>query len=197
MRWLFLILWFAFSLQLAAQDDIVPIGYVDTAILNHQKLQRAHGGTESVSNGQFPVRIFVFLSPECPISINYTKTLNEIAAKFTERVVITGIIPGKSYPLKDVEKFSREYQLRFNLYIDSHKKITELAKATITPEVIVFQQDGKIIYRGAIDDWAVAPGRKKQKAFNHYLQNAIEAHLQGRLIVLRKTKPVGCLINNY
>ena len=58
-------------------------------------------------------------------------------------------------------------------------------------------KSGKLIYRGAIDDWIEELGQKKIKAQQHYLQNAIIQYLQKEDIQLKQTRPVGCLINEF
>lgn len=143
------------------------------------------------------LNLIIFLSPECPLSVNYTLALNEIKSNFGSRLSMVGIISGKTYSLKDVKKFSKDYKLLFALLIDREMNVSRQVKATVTPEVLLYNEFGEIKYRGAIDDWAVSLGKKKQKASNLYLHNAIQQSLLGEEITLKKTNPVGCLINDY
>ncbi|RYY31650.1 MAG: redoxin domain-containing protein [Chitinophagaceae bacterium] len=170
---------------------------VDTSLFSSYSLQHSRGQEEFVTIDKEPLNVLVFLSPECPLSINYTKPLNELASDYAGKVKFIGIVPGKSYSATTVQEFVSEYKVGFDVYIDKEKRFTKAAKATITPEVVVFSTAGNIIYRGAIDDWAIAVGKKKQKAFNKYLNNAIQAFLLGKEISVKSTKPVGCLINDY
>jgi hypothetical protein len=197
MRFIFVILSFGLSAGITAQEVIRTAGFCDTSLLRHLQLQVSDGDTEPVLTGDFQLNLLVFLSPECPLSINYTKTLNELATGFKGKVNFMGIIPGKSYSLPQVDSFVHDYKLRFKVYIDKGKKVTKTVDATVTPEVVLFQNDGRIVYRGAIDDWAVAPGKNRQKASDHFLRKAIEASLADKLAVQKNTRPVGCLINNY
>jgi thiol-disulfide isomerase/thioredoxin len=180
-----------------AQDLPSYASYLDTSLFRSITLVNSKGKAGLVSFKNPGVNVLVFLSPECPLCINYTRTLNELVTTFGSKATFTGIVPGKAYSAEEVEKFKKDYKVRFNIYIDRDKRLSKGCKATVTPEVIVFKQDGKVIYRGAIDDWAIAPGKKKQKAFNEYLHDAMQAYITGSVIKLKSTKPVGCLINDY
>ena len=196
MRFLLVILCLVSFFLLPGQYAVGQVNLINTGWLRTHNLQTSEGKIQPVLDGNFPLNLLVFLSPECPLSINYTKTLNSLAEQFSGKANIIGIIPGRSYSLGQADSFARDYKLRFPVFIDTDKKITGLVKATITPEVILFDRKGEIIYRGAIDDWAVDLGKKKISATDPYLGNAITAHLAGNQVVLKRTRPVGCLIND-
>ncbi|MHA4844997.1 redoxin domain-containing protein [Flavitalea antarctica] len=197
MRFIFVILSIGLSVGISAQEVIRTASFCDTGLLRHLELQVSNGSIQPVVASNLPLNILVFLSPECPLSINYTKTLNELATDFKGQVNLIGIIPGRSYLLPQVDSFVKDYKLKFKVFIDTGKKVTKTVDATVTPEVVLFQDNGRIVYRGAIDDWAVAPGKNRRKASNHYLIRAIESSLRDKQALLSNTRPVGCLINNY
>lgn len=141
--------------------------------------------------------LYIFLSPECPLSQNYTKTLNELNTQYRDKVVFTGIVPGKTYSSKEVKHFLGEYKVNFKVIRDKSKHLTEKLHGTVTPEVVLMDHNKTILYRGAIDDWAVSLGKKKISPTNPYLKNAIEQALNGERVIVQSTKPVGCLINDF
>lgn len=140
---------------------------------------------------------FVFLSPECPLCRNYTVTLNKLSNEFEKDLAIVGVIPGKTYRRKIIQDFKTEYHIAYPLQRDAKKKLSALWNATTTPEVVLVDAQYQVIYRGAIDDWAISPGRKKLSPQNMYLRNAVIQTLAGGEIAIRSTKAVGCLINDY
>ncbi len=196
MRYLIVILT-SLPLFLFSQGSLNLPTFVDTAIFRSQPLEQPNGEAGLIQIHDHQLNVLVFLSPECPLSINYTKPLNELAADYPGKVNFIGIVPGRSYDASVVEQFVKEYGLRFQVYIDKEKRITKTARATITPEVVAFNARGEILYRGAIDDWAIAPGKKKQNASKRYLNNAIQAFITGSEIPVKTTRAVGCLINDY
>ena len=145
-----------------------------------------------------PLNLFVFLSPECPLCKNYTTVLNKISQDFSlDSFVIIGIVSGKSYSPEEVNSFKKEFLVNFQLFIDPAKKLTNYLEATITPEVVLMSERGKLIYRGAIDDWVTDLGKKKLKPEKEYLRLAITQYINHQPISIKKTKPKGCYINEY
>lgn len=141
--------------------------------------------------------LLVFLSPECPLSKNYSVVLQKIADDFEQAVNVVGIIPGSTVSKKEMQAFTAKYKLSFPLLIDKKMVTVKAVSATITPEVVLMDSHGTQLYRGAIDDWAVDLGKKKNKASNEYLRLAIEQTISGMPVSTKMVQPVGCLINNF
>ena len=151
-----------------------------------------------ISNAQpTPVSIYVFLSPECPLCQNYTRTLNQLEQRYTGKITIIGIVPGKTWKKSDLTAFAAKYHLAFPLEQDSDLKLTHSLHATTTPEAILLGPDNTAIYRGAIDNWYKALGRSAGKPTQNYLQDAIDYTLRHQPPPTKKTVPVGCLINDF
>ena len=74
-----------------------------------------------------------------------------------------------------------------------------MVKATVTPEIIMVDNKGDLIYRGMIDNWFYALGKYRRVTTEFYLQDAIEAHFNNQQVAVQKTDPIGCFINmtNY
>jgi peroxiredoxin len=151
-----------------------------------------------ITNAQpAPVSIYVFLSPECPLCQNYTRTLNQLEGRYTGKITIYGIVPGKTWKRSDLTAFAAKYHLAFPLQQDRDLKITHSLHATTTPEAILLGPDSTVIYQGAIDNWYKALGRAAGKPTQNYLQDAIDCSLRHQSPPIKKTEPVGCLINDF
>jgi thiol-disulfide isomerase/thioredoxin len=145
-----------------------------------------------------PLNLFVFLSPECPLCKNYTTVLNKVTKDFPfDSLIIIGIISGKAYSAEEVNSFKKEFSVDFQLFIDPAKKLTNYLKATITPEVVLINEKSKLIYRGAIDDWVTDLGKNKLRPEKEYLRLAVTQYINHQPILIKKTKPKGCYINEY
>ena len=68
------------------------------------------------------------------------------------------------------------------------------AAATVTPEAAVFAADGRMVYRGRIDDWYVSFGKSRPAPVKRDLRDALEAALVGREITDSRTTAIGCYI---
>ena len=145
-------------------------------------------------NGNY-ASVFVFLAPDCPLSQNYTLTLNRLYENYIDSsVFFYGIIPGNSHPAEKVQEFASKYQIGYPVFFDHNLTLTKFLNATTTPEVFVASFDEKIIYHGAIDNWATALGDHRQVITEHYLDDALKSFVSRKEITIKETKPVGCLI---
>ena len=80
------------------------------------------------------------------------------------------------------------------MLFDPDFKLAHYYGATTTPEAVFIDKNGKLLYKGAIDNWAISLGKKRLEATAHYLRDAVENHLSGNVIDPKETKPVGCFI---
>ena len=158
---------------------------------------RAGSKKTFIETDRSPLTAVVFLSPECPLCKNYSLTLNQLTKKHGSTVRFYGVVPGKTYSPEAVRQFVDDYKISFPVLIDSQKEFSTRVEATVTPEVVVFRQSGDVVYRGAIDDWVQALGKKKQKPEQHYLEDAIARYLQNKEVLVKQTRPIGCLINEF
>ncbi len=144
-----------------------------------------------------PLQLFIFLSPECPMSKNYTLTLNKMFHQYNNQVEFYGCISGKGFTTVEIQSFIKTYKIAFPLFVDVDKKFTNYLKATVTPEVLLLNNNGELVYSGAIDNWLEDTGKQRVDVTKHYLMDAIEASLSNKTVAVKKTKAYGCLINDY
>lgn len=138
----------------------------------------------------------VFLSPECPLSRNYSLVLNQLQEQNKESIVIIGVFPGTSYLATDYLGFKEKYKIKFPLLTDSAKKLVGKLNAKVTPEVFLLDANEKILYSGAIDNWVIDLDKKRNQATVHYLSDAVTSYLRNQQVALVSTKAVGCYIND-
>ena len=147
---------------------------------------------EAISSG--PV-VFVFLSPECPLCINYTRTMTQLESRYQgHELTFFSVFPGTYYTEKEILDFETKYNFDFPAIMDPEFKLTELLNATVTPEAVLVSNEGVIKYSGAIDNWAFETGQKKLQATKHYLSDAIQSVLAGKPVITKRTEPKGCYI---
>jgi hypothetical protein len=143
------------------------------------------------------LRLFIFLSPECPLSQNYTSVLNNLDATFAGELQMVGIIPGKTYRQSEVDSFIKKYKITYPLFIDPSLDLSHYLKASVTPEAILLDTENHLVYKGAIDNWYKTLGRPGARATEHYLRDAIEANSRHQQPTIKRTTAVGCLINDF
>ncbi|GAB3742689.1 redoxin domain-containing protein [Spirosoma lituiforme] len=166
-----------------------PINTIPLRTLTQQRV--------TLGNYSRPLLAVVFLSPECPLCQQYTRTLNQLQRQYATELTIVGVFPGKAYSSAECQQFKSTYQLDFTLLMDRSRRLSSALGATTTPEVFLFDQQRSILYAGAIDDWVVSLGRTRNKADKTYLADAIAATKSGYPVSVARTTAIGCLINDY
>ena len=141
--------------------------------------------------------LFIFLSPECPLCQDYLSLFNSLQEKYETKIAFYGIVPGRAYPATVIKEFASEYQVRYPLLIDSLKSLTSYLHATVTPQVILLDNKNTLVYKGAVDDLLMGLGKRRVKVVNEYLKNAIAQSLENKMVTVKRTKAVGCRINDY
>ena len=137
--------------------------------------------------------VLIFYWQDCPISNGYAPELNRIAAAHTNfAFYIVQVDPELTAPA--AREHARKYDLREPVLLDPVHVLVKFAKATVTPEAVVIGKNGKVAYRGRIDDRYVANETMRAAAARHDLIDAMEAVAAGKAPVQSETKAVGCVI---
>ena len=97
-------------------------------------------------------------------------------------------------PCKAARKHQSEYEITWPVVLDPGNKIARRVSAKVTPEAIIVDAQGQVLYRGRIDDRHQAYGRKRPAPTTNDLQIAMNAISQDKPVPTPETKPVGCVI---
>jgi len=98
-----------------------------------------------------------------------------------------------AYPedgMKGMIERAKAQGMKYPYVVDATSDVARAFGATRTPEIFLFDMNGKLVYHGAVDDDAQNPGAVKE----HYLRNAVDALVNGKPIAVSETKSVGCSI---
>lgn len=143
------------------------------------------------------VRVFVFLSVTCPIANGYLPTLTRLAETHRAAPVeLFGVVVDPGVSRQDAAEHFAEYQGPFPILFDASRTLAAELKPTHVPEAFVVDAGGRLVYRGAIDNAWLALGRRRPRAEEHYLADAIDAALKLESSPVSRTAPVGCLIES-
>lgn len=147
-------------------------------------------------NEQKHIRAFVFLSTECPISNGYINLLNSLYAKsitLGNTVEYFGVVSDPTVSRIQASKHFAEFNANFPILFDASGILALTLKPSHIPEAFVLDRDGKLVYRGAIDNSWEAIGRRRLKGEKEFLTDAITLASSGKSVVVAETTPVGCL----
>ena len=142
------------------------------------------------------VRAFVFISTECPVSNGYIKTLNKIHAKIARsgmEAEFFGVVSDPTVSRTQAVKHFEEFEAEFTILFDASGLLAQAMKASHVPESFVLDRDGKLLYRGAIDNSWEALGRRRPQAEKEFFADALTAASAGEPVAVAATQPIGCL----
>ena len=101
--------------------------------------------------------VLFFLTTECPIGNLYSPEISRIVRHYKEQGVTCHAVYAHETSA-EITKHRREYKLSLGALLDPELKLAKLTGATVTPEACILSPDGKVLYRGRIDDRAVKFG---------------------------------------
>lgn len=140
--------------------------------------------------------VVVFLGTECPIANGCIPELNRQFAELVEadsHVAFFGVISDRSITRGAAARHAARFQIKFPVLFDASGELAEALKPTHTPEAFVIDRDGRLAYRGRIDNMYADLGKKRTLASRHDLAEAIADVLAARSVATPRTEPVGCL----
>ena len=133
--------------------------------------------------------VFIFLSAQCPVVKGYVERIQAVAKDYSGKGVnFVGINSNSTEDLAWV-KSNAEANFKFPVLIDSGNKVADKWGASVTPEVYFFDADGKLAYRGGIDN-----DRRGENITKNYLRDALDSALAGKAIAEKETNAFGCTI---
>ncbi|MDP1726813.1 MAG: thioredoxin family protein, partial [Bacteroidota bacterium] len=182
-----------FSISLNSQTPVTGYKILDTA--TDFKLKGVDGKMYSLASFKNTKGfLIIFTCNHCPFAQAYESRIialhKKYAAKGIPVIAINpndaALVPEDSYP--NMVKRSKERKYPFVYLHDATQNIARAYGAKRTPHVFFLDAKRTIQYMGTIDDNFEEPTEVKEK----YLENALDAFLAGKPIILTQTKAIGC-----
>ena len=137
--------------------------------------------------------VLMFIAPDCPLCMTLSTPFSELSEKYTD-IQFLAIYSGKHYEPMEINMFATETKLKPRIFRDYDYEVAHQLGASVTPEFFFIDSSATILYQGMMDDRILALGSYKQQWDEYYLVEAIEATLAGKEVVLKKTEPIGCVL---
>lgn len=140
--------------------------------------------------------VVIFSCNTCPWVIAWEGRYVELAGAYKPKGFgFVAVNPNEAYREKgdsyaDMQAHAKEKGYNFYYTLDKESKLALAFGATHTPHVFLFDSDGKLVYRGAIDDNAKEPDKVEET----YLADALDAILAGKPVKTTSSKALGCTI---
>lgn len=185
----------AIALLLKGTGGVLPIG---SPIPNPDvKMKDISGKEVSFKDAMQKHGLLVMFSCNtCPVVKRYQTRTNELCKYAMGKEV--GVIllnsnesyrdNGDSY--EDSKNYGKENNYYWHYVMDDNSKMADAFGANRTPEIFLFNSEGKLVYHGAIDDNSESADGVTRK----HAQIAIDEMISGKDIATKETRSVGCSI---
>lgn len=142
--------------------------------------------------------VLLFVSTDCPVSNRYAPDVRKLYDAYAKDGVAFWLVyPNPADAVSDIRDHIKQFTYPGTALRDVKHELVKRAGATITPEAVVYDGQGRMTYRGRIDDRYSAVGIEKAVATRHDLRDAIAATLAGKPVKERRTQAVGCYISDF
>src|SRR5580658_784810 len=160
----------------------------------------SRGQTESLAQFRGKYVVLEWHNQDCPytrkhyVSGNMQALQKEWTAKGVVWFTVISSAPGQQGYVKPGEEnayLSQMHAVPTAVLMDSAGKVARLYSAKTTPQMIVIDPTGKIIYDGAIDNRAT-PDAEDIKGADNYVSDALSEAMAGKPVQTPFTRPYGC-----
>ena len=188
----------AFAATALYAADVPPVGSAAPDF----SAPDANSKTQSLAQYKGKYVVLEWFNPECPFvkkhygSDNMQKLQQEYTSKGVVWLTIDSNAPGSegNISAEQAKKIMDSWKTKQTaLVLDPESKIAKLYGAKNTPNMVIINQDGKIVYEGAIDSKAT-PNPADIPSSTNYVKSALDESLGGKPISNAQTKPYGCHI---
>ena len=146
--------------------------------------------------------VLEWFNPECPfVKKHYgSDNMQKLQKEFTDKGVVWFMIDSSAegkegYVTPDqAEKIMTQWKTHQTaLLLDPDGSAGKAYGAKNTPDMIVINPEGKIVYEGAIDSKA-SPNPADIPSSTNYVKAALDESLAGKPVSNSQTKPYGCSV---
>ncbi len=185
------------SFTVLAQNNIKSIEIGATIPMADKAMKSTDGKTITLEKAKTNEGLLVMFSCNtCPYVIKSEARTKEMMAYATEKKIGMVIINsneakrGDEDSDKEMAKYAKKMGYKVPYVIDEKSAVADAFGATRTPEVFLFDGNGKLMYKGAMEDNPSNPSESK----NMFLKDAIDKMVVGQAPDPNSTKSIGCTI---
>jgi peroxiredoxin len=178
--------------------DVPPVGSAAPEF----SLPDANGKTHSLADFKGKYVVLEWFNPECPfVKKHYgSDNMQKLQADYTSKGVVWLTIdsnaPGTqgSITAEQAQKIMSGWKTHQTaLLLDPDGKVGRAYGAKNTPDMVIINPDGKIVYEGAIDSKAT-PNPADIPTSTNYVKAALDESIAGKPVSHPSTRPYGCSV---
>jgi hypothetical protein len=140
--------------------------------------------------------VLLFVTHDCPISNGYAPEYQRLWREYLEaKIPMYLVYVDPDATTGDLAKHQREFKLsKYPAIHDAKHRLVAATGAEMTPEAVIVGIDGRIEYRGRVDNLYADYGKRRRAATVRDLRDALDALLSGKPVKKPRTRAIGCFI---
>jgi hypothetical protein len=139
--------------------------------------------------------VLLFIAHTCPNANRYLPEIERLHAAYAARGArILTVYAEPGLGAEEARRHRKEFGISAPALVEPWRELVAATGATVTPEAVVLAPDGRLLYRGRIDDRFAELGRKRARPRSRDLEDALRAVLSGLPVPVPRTEAVGCFI---
>ena len=155
----------------------------------HGKLQ-----TPLMARGKKPSVLF-FITHDCPVANKLAPEIRRIIEGYRAKAQFTLVYADPEMTAAEVTTHQKDYNYtKLNTIHDRQHKLVQATGATITPEVVVPESKGNMVYRGPINNFYEDFEKHRRVITQHDLRDALDPLLADKPVPKPRGKCIGCFI---
>ena len=136
-----------------------------------------------------------FITHDCPVANKFAPEIHRITTDFRGKAQFTLVYVDPDLTAKIIATHRKDFGYRKLTAIhDRQHQLVRATGAKVTPEVVVVDSAGKIVYHGRINNFYEDFGKPRRVITRHDLRDALKAVLAGRPVPQPQAKAIGCFI---
>jgi peroxiredoxin len=157
-------------------------------------LQDQNGKTVNLSDNTGKIVVLEWFNDECPIDLRvYEDGMNDWAKKWIDQgVVWLAVDSSAAHDSAHMKAADQKLKMNRPILNDSAGKTGHAYAATNTPHMYIIDQNGVLVYKGAIDD--NPRGNKAKGEVTNYVDKALTELMAGKPVSTAETRAYGCSV---
>lgn len=156
---------------------------------------RAVGGTSiKITPPDKKGTVLFFITVDCPIANRFAPEIARIAKEYAPKgFAFVRVYAESTLSPADTIKHGKDFGLSaIPAVIDAKHYLVKKIHPKVTPEAAIVGPDGRLLYRGRIDDSYMDHGRYNDPPTRRDLREALNDIFAGRAVRLKNMPAVGC-----
>jgi hypothetical protein len=142
--------------------------------------------------------VLLFVSVDCPVSNRYAPEVIRLHERFAAQGIAFWIVyPNPAETAATITRHLADYRYPARALRDPSHAFVKAAGISMTPEAAVYDRDGRLIYRGRIDDRYVNIGLERPAPTTRDLEEVLTAVAAGAPVTPKMTQAVGCYVADF